>query len=215
MLRPLSAVALTSLALASSASAGLWVVGHGEDSHFYSVADAVGSVVVTDGDTIRVASGGYIGDFDTGSKTLTFEPGNSPGIVDVYGSMYVRPNSTVNFEIGGLNSGLVSGPTEFDQFIVNGNVLYEGTLSVVLYGGFSPSLGNSWALIQASGTINYAGLKSLPALSGGLSWDIQVVSGSSEFGASGSSLVVSVVPAPGAAALVGLAGVATSRRRRA
>jgi MYXO-CTERM domain-containing protein len=215
MLRPLAAVSLTSLAIASSASAGLWVVGHGEDSHFYSVADAVGSVVVSDGDTIRVASGGYIGDFDTGDKFLTFEPGNSPGIVDVYGSMFVRPSSTVNFEIGGLNSGLISGPTEFDQFIVNGNVLYEGTLSVVLYGGYTPSLGNSWALIQASGTIDYTGISTLPALSGGLSWNVQVVTGSSEFGSSGSSLVVSVVPAPGAAALIGLAGLATSRRRRA
>jgi hypothetical protein len=68
--------------------------------------------------------------------------------------------------------------------------------------------------VQASGTINFSGLSNLPTLSGGLNWDVQVVSGSSEFGASGSSLVVSVVPAPGAAALVGLAGLATARRRR-
>jgi MYXO-CTERM domain-containing protein len=215
MLRPLSTVALTSLALASSASAGLWVVGHGDDSHFYSVADAVGSVVVSNGDTIRVASGGYIGDFDTGDKVLSFEPGNSPGIVDVYGSMYVRPNSTVNFEIGGFNSGLLAGNPDFDQFIVTGNVNYQGTLAVRLTNSFSPSLGDSWALIQAGGTISFSGITSLPALSGGLSWDVQVVGGSSEFGASGSSLVVSVVPAPGAAALIGLAGLATTRRRRA
>jgi len=215
MLRPLSAVALTSLALASSASAGLWVVGHGEDSHFYSVADAVGSVVVTDGDTIRVASGGYIGDFDTGEKTLSFEPGDSPGIVDVYGNMYVRPNSTVNFEIGGFNTGLLAGNPDFDQFIVTGNVNYQGTLAVRLTNSFSPSLGDSWALIQSGGTITFSGITSLPTLAGGLSWDVQVVGGSSEFGASGSSLVVSVVPAPGAAALIGLAGLVTTRRRRA
>jgi MYXO-CTERM domain-containing protein len=215
MLRPLSAVALTSLALATAASADLWVVGHGTDSHFYSVADAVGSVIVTDGDTIRVASGGYIGDFDTGDKVLTFEPGNSPGIVDVYGGMYVRPNSTVNFEIGGFNTGLVAGTPDFDQFIVTGNVNYQGTLAVRLTNSFSPSLGDSWALIQSGGTITFSGLTSLPTLAGGLSWDVQVVSGSSEFGASGSSLVVSVVPAPSAAALVGLAGLVTTRRRRA
>jgi hypothetical protein len=83
MLRPLSAVSLVTLALSAPAFAGLWTVGHGSQSDFYTVADAIGSVVVADGDTIRVASGGYIGDFDTGDKVLTFEPGNSPGIVDV------------------------------------------------------------------------------------------------------------------------------------
>jgi len=215
MLRPLSAVSLTVLALVSPASAGLWTVGHGSHVDFYTVSDAIGSVVVANGDTIRVASGGYIGDFDTGDKLLTFEPGNSPGIVDVYGSMYVRPNSTVNFEIGGFNSGLASGYPDFDQFIVTGNVNFQGTLGVRLVNGFSPSLGDSWAIIQSGGTISFTGATTLPTLAGGLSWSVQVVSGSSEFGSSGSSLIVSVVPAPGAAALIGLAGLATARRRRA
>jgi MYXO-CTERM domain-containing protein len=212
MFRSLSIVSLSLLA-SSNALAGLWTVGPGNHD-FFSVADAMGDGRVQDGDTIRILSGNYVG-FDTGDKILTIEPGNSPGIVNFSGGVRVRSNSTVNFEIGGLNSGLVSGPTEFDQFIVTGNVNFEGTLGVVLYGGFTPSLGNSWALIQASGTISYAGLRNLPALSGGLNWDVQVVSGSSQFGSSGSSLVVSVVPAPGAAALIGLAGLATSRRRRA
>jgi MYXO-CTERM domain-containing protein len=215
MLRSLSAVSIATLALVAPASADLWTVGHGPDSHFYTVADAIGSLVVTDGDTIRVASGGYIGDFDTGDKVLTFEPGNSPGIVDVYGSMYVRPNSTVNFEIGGFADGLLAGSPDFDQFIVTGNVNYQGTLGVRLIDGFTPNLGDSWALIQSGGTITFSGLTSLPTLVGGLSWNVQVVSGSSAFGASGSSLIVSVVPAPGAVALIGLAGLATSRRRRA
>ena len=212
MFRSLSIVSLSLLA-SSNALAGLWTVGAGNHD-FFSVADAMGDGRVQDGDTIRILSGNYVG-FDTGDKILTIEPGNSPGIVNFNGNVRVRSNSTVNFEIGGLNSGLVSGPTEFDQFIVNGDVNFEGTLGVVLYGGFEPSLGNAWALVQASGAINYSGLSSLPALSGGLSWDIEVVSGSSEFGSSGSSLIVSVVPAPGAAALVAVAGLATSRRRRA
>jgi MYXO-CTERM domain-containing protein len=211
MVRSLSIVSLSLLA-STNALAGIWTVGAGNHD-FFSVADAMGDGRVQDGDTIRILSGSYVG-FDTGDKLLTIEPGNSPGIVNFGGNVRVRSNSTVNFEIGGLNSGLVSGTPDFDQFIVNGNVSYEGTLGVVLYGGFTPSLGNSWALIQASGTISYSGLQSLPALAGGLSWDVQVVGGSSEFGASGSSLVVSVVPAPGAAALIGLAGLATARRRR-
>lgn len=81
-------------------------------------------------------------------------------------------------------------------------------------GGFSPVYGDSFKLIQAGGTISFTGVTSLPALSGGLSWDVQVVSGSDRFG-SGAMLVANVVPAPGAAALVGLAGLTLSRRRRA
>jgi MYXO-CTERM domain-containing protein len=211
MFRSLAIVSLSVLA-SSNALAGIWTVG--SDNHdFFSVADAMGDGRVQSGDTIRILSGSYVG-FDTGDKALTIEPGNSPGIVNFSGNVRVRANSMVNFEIGGLNSGLLSGPTEFDQFIVNGNVAYEGTLGVVFYGGFTPSLGNSWALIQASGNINFSGLQSLPALADGLNWNVQVVSGSSEFGASGSSLIVSVVPAPGAVALIGLAGLATTRRRR-
>jgi MYXO-CTERM domain-containing protein len=206
------AIASLSLLASTNALAGVWTVGAGNHD-FFSVADAMGDGRIQDGDTIRILSGSYVG-FDTGDKLLTIEPGNSPGIVNFNGNVRVRSNSTVNFEIGGLNSGLVSGPTEFDQFIVVGDVNFEGTLGVVLYGGYTPSLGNSWALMQASGTINFSGLSNLPTLSGGLNWDVQIVSGSSEFGASGSSLVVSVVPAPGAAALVGLAGLATARRRR-
>lgn len=211
MFRSLSIVSLSLLA-STNALAGIWTVGAGNHD-FFSVADAMGDGRVQDGDTIRILSGSYVG-FDTGDKLLTIEPGNSPGIVNFGGNVRVRSNSTVNFEIGGLNLGLVSGTPDFDQFIVNGNVSYEGTFGVVLYGGYTPPLGNSWDLIQASGTISYSGLRSLPALAGGLSWDVQVVGGSSEFGASGSSLVVSVVPAPGAAALIGLAGLATARRRR-
>jgi MYXO-CTERM domain-containing protein len=215
MLRSLSAVALASMAVVAPASAEIWTVGHGGSSHFYTVAEAMGDVRVQDGDTIRIASGGYIGDMDFSSRALTIEPGNSPGIVDVYGNMFVGTASTVNFELSGLQNGLGSGVPEFDQFIVTGSVSYAGKLKITLFGAFSPSLGDSFALIQSGGALNFTGSTILPTLSGGLSWSVAVVAGSSEFGSAGSSLVASVVPAPGAVALIGLAGLATSRRRRA
>ena len=215
MLRSISSASFAVLALTASASAGLWTVSPTGTPDFFTVADAFGSAKVQDGDVVRVLSGGYLGDFDTGTKALTIEPGNSPGIVDVFGSMYVRPNSTVDFEIGGYNSGLSGGNPQFDQFIVTGSVNFEGTLQITHYQGFVPVLGDSFALIQSGGSMAFTGDTVLPSLGGGLSWSIAVVSGSSEFGASGSSLVASVVPAPGAAALVGLAGLATTRRRRA
>lgn len=215
MLRPLSAVVLASITLTTTAFADVWTVGHGGSSHFYTVADALGDVRVKDGDTIRIASGGYIGDMDFSDRALTIEPGNSPGIVDVYGNMSVGAASTINFEIGGLYDGLLTGTPEFDQFIVTGNTTFSGKLKVTLLSSFNPSLGDSFALIQSGGSLSFTGTTILPTLSGGLSWNIAVVAGSSEFGASGSSLVASVVPAPGAAALIGLAGLATNRRRRA
>lgn len=200
------------LSVAAPAAAEFWVISN-HQGDFASIAAAMMDQRVRDGDTFRILSGSYEG-FDTGDLTLTIEPGNSPGIVNFSGPVRVRSNSQVNFEIGGLNNGLLGGTPDFDQFIVNGNVLFEGRLGIRLVNAFSPSLGDSWALIQSSGSITFSGLTDLPTLAGGLSWNINVISGSSEFGGSGSSLVASVVPAPGAAALVGLAGLIGTRRRR-
>ena len=212
MFRSLSIVSL-SLVAASNASAGLWVVSNGTGSDFTTLSAVFSDVRVTDGDVVRVLSGTY-GDFDSGDKTLTVEPGNSPGLVNINGSMRVRSSTTVNFEIAGYDNGWISGVPQFDQFCVTGNVNYEGTLGIRLTGGFNPVYGDSFKLIQSGGTISFTGTTALPALSGGLSWNIDIVSGSDRFG-SGSMLVASVVPAPGAAALVGLAGLTLSRRRRA
>ncbi len=214
MLRPLFAVAIPTAFLCGVANASvLWTVGPGAGHDFFSIDQAVNDARVQDGHSIQVLGGGYLG-FDSGSKALRFEPGNSPGIVDVFGQMALRQNSSINFEIGGYNNGLGGGLPQFDQFIVTGSVDLEGGIEVTLIDGFMPVFGDSWALIQAGGTIDFSGVAMLPELSGGLSWNVQVVSGSSEFGPTGSSLVVSVVPTPGAAALVTLAGVLASRRRR-
>ena len=211
MSRSLTAVLVASC-LAAPAAADLWVVSNGQGD-FDSIAAALQDQRIRSGDTLRVLSGTY-GGFDTGELALTIEPGNSPGIVNFSGPVRVRSNSQVNFEIGGYNSGLSGGNPEFDQFIVASNVNFEGRLGIRLYNGFTPNFGDSWNLIQASGSITFSGLTDLPTLGGGLSWSIQVVPGASEFGGSGNSLVASVVPAPGAAALVGLAGLIGSRRRR-
>jgi hypothetical protein len=215
MLRSLPAVSSLALLVAGSASAAIWTVGPQSSANFFTLRDAVDSVMVLDGDTIAVSAAGYIGDFDTGSKVLSFTQAPALGIVDVLGNMQVRSNSNLTFQVGGYNSGLVSGDPEFDQYIVTGNVNYAGKLTVQLINGLSPHLGDSWALIQAGGTINFSGTSAMPALGGGLSWNVAVVSGSSEFGSTGSSLVISVVPAPGAFALIGLAGMVANRRRRA
>ncbi len=216
MLRSASLAAVSVLALSSLSLADVWVVGNtGTGNDFYSVADAMGSGSISDGDTLRILSGQY-GSFDTGNTAVRIEPGNSPGIIDVYGNMSVRHNSTVNFELSGLNSGLSVGDPQFDQFIVTGHVFFAGDIEISLFGGFIPSLGNSFALIQAGQSLSFTGIVTiLPVLADGLSWDISVNPGvSSDSGLSGGySLVASVVPAPSAVALIGMAGLIVRRRR--
>ena len=120
MLRSPSAVLLATLFAVPVAHAGVtWTVGSDANYDFYNIHTAVSDTRVQDGDSIRIFSGGYLG-FDSGDKALRFEPGNSPGIVDVFGSMFLRQNSVINFEIGGYNSGLSGGAPDFDQFIVTG-----------------------------------------------------------------------------------------------
>jgi MYXO-CTERM domain-containing protein len=212
MIRSLSAISISLLAC-TAANAGFWTVSNNGQNDFYTVADAMGDGRVQNGDTIQILSGTYAG-FDTGDLAITIEPGNSPGIVNLTGNSRIRASSGVNFEISGLNSGLNGGAVEFDQMIVTGNMSFEGTLGIRLTGGFTPSYGDSFALVQTGGTLTFTGQTNLPTLAGGLNWNIAVVSGSSQFGSAGYSLVASVVPAPGAAALVGLAGLITGRRRR-
>ena len=72
-------------------------------------------------------------------------------------------------------------------------------------------------VIASSGSVAYTGTLNAPTLSAGLAWQVSV--GSSTFigaGYGGQSLFLNVVvvPAPGAAALIGLAGLVAGRRRR-
>ena len=213
MFRSLASVSLV-LAATNVASAGLWTVGDSGNPDFYTVQDALGNVLVHDGDVLHILTGTY-GGFDTGDKAITLEPGNSPGVVTFTSNVRVRSSATVNFEIAGRNATLPSGPTDYDVLLISGNLNVEGTLGIRLTNGFAPIYGDTFTIAHTTGTISVSGPTDLPTLGGGLSWNVAVVSGSTWFGGSGSSLVVSVVPAPGAAALVGLAGLATTRRRRA
>ena len=146
MIRSLSAISISLLAC-TAANAGIWTVSNNGQNDFFTVADAMGDGRVQNGDTIKILSGTYAG-FDTGDLAITIEPGNSPGIVNLIGGSRIRANSGVNFEISGLNSGLNGGAVEFDQMIVTGNMSFEGTLGIRLTGGFTPSYGDAFALVQ-------------------------------------------------------------------
>jgi len=80
-------------------------------------------------------------------------PGNSPGIITIDGNYTQSSGGTLNIEIAGTNP---STP-DFDRLIVNGTVSLAGALSATLFGGFTPSAGNSFKTIDKDGSDAVAG----------------------------------------------------------
>ncbi|HKP93893.1 MAG TPA: hypothetical protein VJS88_08340 [Chthoniobacterales bacterium] len=71
-----------------------------------------------------------------------FAPGHSPGKITVNGNYTQGGNGVLNMEIGGTAPG-----TEYDQLIVNGTAVLDGTLNVSLINGFRPAVGDVFQLI--------------------------------------------------------------------
>lgn len=101
----------------------------------------------------------------------TFAPALGAGVATV-GSMNLdlnkasEPSATLAIELGGTTPG--SG---YDQVHVTGQLSLAGSLAVSLLPGFTPSDGQSFDILDwGSRTGTFESL-SLPALSGGLSWD--------------------------------------------
>ena len=69
-------------------------------------------------------------------------PGNSPAVVSVEGNLAYGNASMLTIELGGLMEG------EFDRLVVQGNVLLSGLINVVLIDGFTPSVGDSFEIID-------------------------------------------------------------------
>jgi hypothetical protein len=164
---------------------------------------------------VRAESGKY-NSFETVSNAdLTW--GNSPGVIDLYGGMRVRPAGQMLFEIAGTDNSLAptTGVVQCDTVLADGNILYEGRLSVALLYPFVPTLGNSFQLIATTSgkTVTWGGTLDAPTLAAGLTWQVSVAQGTMA-GFTGDALYLTVVPTPGALALLGTAGIIGARRRR-
>jgi len=214
----------TTALVTASASAGVVTVTnsagaivHTTANNAAALADAMAWVSGQEGTFgVRAESGSYDGFDSVDNANLTW--GNSPGVIDLYGGMRVRPAGQMLFELAGTDNSAAptTGVVLYDTVLADGSVLYQGRLSVDLLSGFVPTLGNSFQLIATTdtNTVTWSGTLDAPALAGGLSWQVSVAP-STLVGFTGQALYLTVIPSPGALALLATAGAVGARRRRA
>ena len=219
--------ASATLLVAAPAWCAMVTVGPGGTANGYQygqISDAIAAAGA--GDTINAAARTVYGssfrydafDLESGPEGLDLVWGNSPGVIEVGGNLKVGANATMVFELTGTNNSraLTTGRVDYDTVLVYGNMILNGLFDVSLGSTFTPSVGNRFELAATQGSITWSGTLglhlSLPALTAGQSWSTTVESGGL---LGGQSLFVTVVPAPGAVALLGAATlVGGSRRRR-
>ena len=215
----------TSALISASASAGIVTVTDSSGVTVLTTANSAAALAeamtwVNDHSAsgtygVRAESGRYDGFETVDNADLTW--GNSPGVIDLYGGMRVRAAGQMLFEIAGTNNSAAptAGAVQCDTVLADGNIVYEGRLSVALLSGFTPAFGNSFQLIAttAGKTVTWSGTLDALPLAAGLAWQVSVAP-STMAGYTGQSLYLTVVPAPGALALLATAGIIGARRRR-
>lgn len=95
----------------------------------------------------------------------TFNPGHSPGTA-LFGTLELVDTSHLIMEIAGRNA------YEYDHIIVEGLLIFSGTLEVRLLDGFTPVGGDRFDFFDwgsATGRFDHI---LLPALAQHLSWDV-------------------------------------------
>jgi hypothetical protein len=219
---------------------GVWttaaLITTGASAGLVTVTDNLGATVYSTNTTAALTeamnwvnshSGNYgvhaqSGRYDAGTNiasnaSLTW--GSSPGVIDLMGGMNVQASAQMLFEIAGTSNSLAptTGVVDYDTVLADGNVTYFGTLSVALLSPYTPVLGNSFQLIATTfgKTVTWSGTLAAPTLAPGLAWQVSVAP-STNMGSTytGQSLYLTVVPAPGALALLATAGIIGARRRR-
>ena len=70
-------------------------------------------------------------------------PGNSPGTLSINGDFTQDASGILVIEMGGLGQG------EFDILDVSGNAILDGMLEIELFGGYMPTLGDTFNVLYA------------------------------------------------------------------
>lgn len=138
------------------------------------VDDSANNTAVGTGPVTVLAAGGFGGNghvtvpvADAGSLAPT-SPDSAEAILNFDQGLTLANTSDCILTIGGNTTP----GTDYDQVNVTGNLALTGNLMIVLEGGFQPSLGDSFQLLQASGGISGAfAAYNLPTLTPGRGWD--------------------------------------------
>lgn len=161
---------------------------------------AVGARFEMSGGTLAVDQ--FQGDLIQTDGVLS--PGDSPGLTFIDGDYIQSSPASVLFEIEGLNRGV-----DYDALNVAGIADLNGEILIELGNGFSAAAGDTFDLIDATSITGTASFDfSGAALSNGLVWD------TSSFVSNGSVTIVSAVPEPAAAIVLGFLTVGLMMRRR-
>ena len=116
------------------------------------IRTSVGSSTVFFG---SLTGGGTFTGIGTVVMENDFTPGSSPAEVDFGGDVVFGPAAALTIEIGGTLPG-----SQFDLLQIAGAATLDGTLDVSLLGGFTPSVGDSFEIIDVGDTQSgrFAGL---------------------------------------------------------
>jgi fibronectin-binding autotransporter adhesin len=151
---------------------------------------------------ISIESGGTLGGTGAVSGAVTVKaggtlaPGNSVGTFAV-GTLALQPSSALQIELAGLSS--------YDKLTLTGSATLGGNLDIVLLGGYTPSANDSFTIITAAGGVT----GTFDTITAG--YEVEIV---------GNSVVLSLIPEPGALTLTAcgillLLAVCRARGRRA
>ena len=95
----------------------------------------------------------------------TVEPGNSPGMLKVDGSLSLDDAATLAIDLAGTSPG------EFDRLEVADDLTLDGTLDVQFFDDFSPVVGDTFDVLDWSTLAGMFDEVTLPDLGNGLQWD--------------------------------------------
>ena len=103
---------------------------------------------------LRTVTVSFLGSYNGGSEGLgtvqafgDLRPGNSPAIVSFGGDLEMGVNAATYIELAGLFSG------EFDQLLVDGDFLLDGSLDVSLIDGFNLGFNQEFLIADIAGTL--------------------------------------------------------------
>ena len=189
-------VAAGTLKLASGATMASTAFDVGPGATF-DVRDLGGGFTLAPGTTLK-GGGSVLGDLVAGGVVA---PGASPGILTV-DAITFADGSTLAIELGGLARG-----TQYDVLAASGTVALQSgsSLAVTLTNAFVPQWHDEFDILDFAGLSGEFSTRSLPALSGGLTWD------TSDLYTGGT---ITVAPEPATLALVALGVAGAFLRRR-